>query len=71
MFEDLNDFRETLKALIKMKTKNLCGYTQKVIKDLEHEISIDCSNFINSLIKTYRLINSLNYFYKQNERESN
>lgn len=63
MFKDLTQFKENLRILINHETKQLTEYNPKAIKDLEHEIECDIVNFVDSLIKSHRLINALNHFY--------
>ena len=63
MFKDLKQFKENLRILINHETTKLNEYNPKAIKDLEYEIENDISNFVSSLIKSHRLVNSLNHFY--------
>lgn len=61
MFKDLDQFKENLRTLINHETTKVEHLTPKSIIDLEHEIERDISNFVDSLIKSSRLINALDY----------
>lgn len=65
MFKNLNDFKDNLRTLINLETTTLPNLTPKDIKNLELEFEIDITNFVDSLIKSSRLINALSYMNKQ------
>lgn len=64
MFKDIKQFKENLRILINHETTILSNYSPKTIKELEQQIENDIVNFINDLIKSGRIANYLDYFYK-------